>query len=197
NSHPPDQPLECVYKIRVPNTLHVAIFIEQFELAAPNQCEQNYVEIYSGQAARKPLKRFCGIIATHTYTGQSVVFLRIFVASKAHADNSKLKNSHPPDQPLECVYKIRVPNTLHVAIFIEQFELAAPNQCEQNYVEIYSGQAARKPLKRFCGIIATHTYTGQSVVFLRIFVASKAHADNSKLKVFFSAYSACKYGIFG
>ncbi|CAD5208079.1 unnamed protein product [Bursaphelenchus xylophilus] len=101
-------------------------------------------------------------------------------------------NSHPPDQPLECVYKIRVPNTLHVAIFIEQFELAAPNQCEQNYVEIYSGQAARKPLKRFCGIIATHTYTGQSVVFLRIFVASKAHADNSKLKVFFSAYSAYK-----
>ncbi|CAD5205616.1 unnamed protein product [Bursaphelenchus okinawaensis] len=101
-------------------------------------------------------------------------------------------DSHPISEPLECVYKIRVPNTLHVAIFIEQFELAAPNQCEQNYVEIYSGQVARKPLKRFCGIIATHTYTAQSVVFMRVFVASQQHASNTKLKIFFSAYSAFK-----
>ncbi|KAI6171602.1 Neuropilin and tolloid-like protein 1 [Aphelenchoides bicaudatus] len=98
----------------------------------------------------------------------------------------------PANQPLECVYQIRVPNWLRVALFIERFELAAPNQCAQNFLEIYAGGTAREPLKRYCGIIATHTYTSTSVVFVRLFVASQFHAMNTRLKILFSSYLAQK-----
>lgn len=90
-------------------------------------------------------------------------------------------------------FQIRVPNWLRVALFIERFELAAPNQCSQNFLEIYAGGTAREPLKRYCGIIATHTYTSSSVVFVRLFVASQFHAINTKLRVLFSSYLARKF----
>ncbi|KAI6221809.1 Neuropilin and tolloid-like protein 1 [Aphelenchoides fujianensis] len=98
----------------------------------------------------------------------------------------------PVGRPLECIFQIRVPNWLRVAIFMEQFELAAPNQCSQNFLEIYAGPTARTPLKRYCGIIATHTYTSDSVVFLRAFVASAFHARNTRLRILFSSYLAEK-----
>jgi hypothetical protein len=85
-----------------------------------------------------------------------------------------------------------VPNWLRVAIFIDKFELAAPNQCAQNFLEIYVGSTSREPLKRYCGIIATHTYTSDTLVFLRAFVASQFHAQHTKLKILFSSYLARK-----
>ncbi|KAI6203997.1 hypothetical protein M3Y94_00621600 [Aphelenchoides besseyi] len=96
----------------------------------------------------------------------------------------------PEDKPLECIFQIRVPNWLRVAIFMERFELASPNQCAQNFLEIYAGNMARRPLKRYCGIIATHTYTSESIVFLRAFVLSAYHARNTRLQILFSSYLA-------
>jgi len=95
---------------------------------------------------------------------------------------------------LDCVWQIQVPRWLSIAIFIEEFELASPNQCGDNFLEIYGGQTARQPMKRYCGTSATHAYTGQSTVFLRFFALGPAQVHASHVRILFSTYVACKRG---
>uniref|UniRef100_A0A915D8T5 CUB domain-containing protein n=1 Tax=Ditylenchus dipsaci TaxID=166011 RepID=A0A915D8T5_9BILA len=96
-----------------------------------------------------------------------------------------------PTSSLDCVWHVQVPKWLQVAIFVEEFELASPNQCHENFLEIYAGQILPVPLKRFCGS-ATHVYTGQSIVFLRLFAIGAAQVLASHVRILFSTYVPLK-----
>ncbi|KAH7730174.1 Protein NETO-1 [Aphelenchoides avenae] len=93
---------------------------------------------------------------------------------------------------LDCVWQIQVPKWLQVAVFIEEFELAKQNQCQENVLEIYAGHIAEQPMRRYCGVTATHTYTGQSTVFVRVFFAGPLQVQNTRIRVLFSTYAAYK-----
>ncbi|KAI1717357.1 CUB domain-containing protein [Ditylenchus destructor] len=97
-----------------------------------------------------------------------------------------------PNASLDCVWHIQVPKWLSTVVFVEQFELASPNHCHENFLEIYAGPVAQNPLKRYCGITATHVYTGQSTVFIRIFAAGTTQVFSSNIRVLFSTYVALK-----
>jgi hypothetical protein len=55
---------------KVPKWLRLALFIEEFEMGAPNQCLENSLELYTGRFGTIPFRRFCGVTATHIYTGE-------------------------------------------------------------------------------------------------------------------------------
>lgn len=112
------------------------------------------------------------------------LFIKFFFVLKKYRENGA---------SLDCVWQINVPRWLSIAIFIEEFELASPNQCQENFIEIYSGQIASSPIKRYCGVMTTtHIYTSQHIVFLRFFALGAAQVHASHIRVLFSTYVACR-----
>ena len=49
--------LDCVWRLAVPSNFRIAFYVKEFALKAPNQCAQNFVEVYSGDTSDKPLRR--------------------------------------------------------------------------------------------------------------------------------------------
>uniref|UniRef100_A0A7E4VKC1 CUB domain-containing protein n=1 Tax=Panagrellus redivivus TaxID=6233 RepID=A0A7E4VKC1_PANRE len=94
--------------------------------------------------------------------------------------------------PLDCVWQVQVPKWLSVAVFAEEFSLAIPNQCQQNFLELYAGLTADAPLKRYCGVTANHVYSNHATVYIRIFGAGPAAVLNTKLRILFSTYIPLK-----
>ncbi|TKR96317.1 hypothetical protein L596_010353 [Steinernema carpocapsae] len=92
----------------------------------------------------------------------------------------------------DCVWRIEVPTTMSIALFIEDFQLATPNSCNENFVEIYAGATAQQPLRKFCGVTATHTFTNENIVYVRVFAAGPDQVHKSKVKALFSTYSKSK-----
>ena len=96
---------------------------------------------------------------------------------------------------IDCVWQIQVPKWLSVAIFAEEFVLYSPNQCHNNFLEIYPGLTADAPLKRYCGITANHVYSNQPTVFIRIFAADQKALFGTRLRLLFSTYIACEFSV--
>lgn len=97
---------------------------------------------------------------------------------------------------LECVWEVQVPKWLSIAIFVEEFSLARPNQCSDNLLEVYAGLTAHSPMKRYCGITANHAFANQPTVFIRVFGSNSMNIFNTKFKILFSTYVACKFSVF-
>jgi hypothetical protein len=58
----------------------------------------------------------------------------------------KYYNNH--SNSLECVWTIRAEQDMQIRLFIDEFLLGAPNDCTQNFVEVYAGTTAGAPMKR-------------------------------------------------
>uniref|UniRef100_A0A915BSC0 CUB domain-containing protein n=1 Tax=Parascaris univalens TaxID=6257 RepID=A0A915BSC0_PARUN len=92
---------------------------------------------------------------------------------------------------VDCVWRVEVPEPLHVALFVENFTLGLPNVCDANFLEIYSGHTSDSPLRRFCGITASQTFAMHSTVFVRIY-ASRSALSGLYARLLFTAYSRQK-----
>lgn len=92
---------------------------------------------------------------------------------------------------VDCVWRVEVPEPLHVALFVENFTLGLPNVCDANFLEIYSGHTSDSPLRRFCGISASQTFAMHSTVFVRIY-ASRSALNGLYARLLFTAYSRQK-----
>ena len=49
--------IECVWKIQADNNMQIRLFMNHFRLGDPNQCSENFMEVYAGSTAGKPMKR--------------------------------------------------------------------------------------------------------------------------------------------
>uniref|UniRef100_A0A9J2PJW5 CUB domain-containing protein n=1 Tax=Ascaris lumbricoides TaxID=6252 RepID=A0A9J2PJW5_ASCLU len=99
-----------------------------------------------------------------------------------------LPNYGNTSDSVDCVWRVEVPEPLHVALFVENFTLGLPNVCDANFLEIYSGHTSDSPLRRFCGISASQTFAMHSTVFVRIY-ASRSALNGLYARLLFTAYS--------
>ena len=83
-------------------------------------------------------------------------------------------------------------NWLNIAIFVEDFDLHSPNQCNLNFVEYYAGRYAHSQTRKSCSTVPSPFYSGESTIFLRFFAKNWEHAVKSNFKLLFSTYV---YGI--
>uniref|UniRef100_A0A0K0E7P8 CUB domain-containing protein n=1 Tax=Strongyloides stercoralis TaxID=6248 RepID=A0A0K0E7P8_STRER len=95
--------------------------------------------------------------------------------------------------PLECVWQFSVPlkdmDRLKIAVFVEDFHLADPNDCTSNFVELYQGHVSELPLQRFCGTQVTHTYSNANSVYLKFYAHGRSQVEKLKLQVLYSTYA--------
>uniref|UniRef100_A0A0K0G3T3 CUB domain-containing protein n=1 Tax=Strongyloides venezuelensis TaxID=75913 RepID=A0A0K0G3T3_STRVS len=95
--------------------------------------------------------------------------------------------------PLECVWQFSVPlqdsERLKIAVFVEEFYLADPNDCTSNFVELYQGHVSELPIQRFCGTQVTHTYSNANSVYLKFYAHGKSQVEKLKLLVLYSTYA--------
>uniref|UniRef100_A0A0N4ZKU7 CUB domain-containing protein n=1 Tax=Parastrongyloides trichosuri TaxID=131310 RepID=A0A0N4ZKU7_PARTI len=95
--------------------------------------------------------------------------------------------------PLECVWQFSVPlqdmEKLKIAVFVEEFHLADPNDCTSNFVELYQGHVSELPMQRFCGTQVTHTYSDSNSVYLKFYAQGKSQVQKLRLKVLYSTYA--------
>ncbi|VDK45939.1 unnamed protein product [Anisakis simplex] len=89
---------------------------------------------------------------------------------------------------VDCVWRIDVPQSLQVALFVENFTLGAPNMCDANFMEVYSGHTSDLPLRRFCGMSASQTFAMHNTVFVRIYATNSA-LIGLYTRILFTAYS--------
>ncbi|KHN78901.1 Neuropilin and tolloid-like protein 1 [Toxocara canis] len=112
-----------------------------------------------------------------------------------HIDSKSLQDFYQnygnASDSVDCVWRVEVPQSLHIALFVENFTLGAPNMCDVNFLEVYSGHTSDSPMRRFCGISASQTFTVHSTVFVRIYARSSVLAD-LHTRILFTAYSRQK-----
>ncbi|PAV81808.1 hypothetical protein WR25_00332 [Diploscapter pachys] len=50
-------PLDFVWRLSVPQDFRIAFYFQEFALYKPNDCEENFFEVYSGSTSHTPVKR--------------------------------------------------------------------------------------------------------------------------------------------
>uniref|UniRef100_A0A914HV87 CUB domain-containing protein n=1 Tax=Globodera rostochiensis TaxID=31243 RepID=A0A914HV87_GLORO len=67
--------------------------------------------------------------------------------------------------------------------------MGAPNHCAENAMEVYGGPFASTAFRTFCGLTSTHIYTGESLLYIRLFLMDEAHLLASNFRILFSSYT--------
>ncbi|CAD6194721.1 unnamed protein product [Caenorhabditis auriculariae] len=93
---------------------------------------------------------------------------------------------------LDCVWRLSVPENYKIALYIHEFVLTAPNQCGQNFLEVYAGGTADKPIRRFCGLSATDVFSPSSEVLVRFFLSDVRLLNSTRVTALFSSYTRHK-----
>ncbi|CAJ0944435.1 unnamed protein product, partial [Mesorhabditis belari] len=88
---------------------------------------------------------------------------------------------------LECVWRVEIPRNLSISLFFIDFDLAHPNHCEDNFVEVFAGTTGT-PIRRFCGLSASNIFSSSSVLFLRLRLASARLLKETRVRALFSSY---------
>ncbi|XP_049826547.1 neuropilin and tolloid-like protein 2 isoform X2 [Aethina tumida] len=99
--------------------------------------------------------------------------------------------------PIDCIWAITVREHWRIQLQFEQFSLEKPNDCESNFVEVFSDRTDMPSReKQFCGSIADTVLSKHNVMFVRFFSEKKeskstfvanftAYRDNEKNSVFY------------
>ncbi|KAF1770300.1 hypothetical protein GCK72_002118 [Caenorhabditis remanei] len=93
---------------------------------------------------------------------------------------------------LDCVWRLAVPSNFRIAFYVKEFALKAPNQCAQNFVEVYSGDTSDKPLRRFCGLSANDVFSPSNEMFVRFYLSDVRSLNNTSISALFSSYTRMK-----
>ncbi|CAB3408093.1 unnamed protein product [Caenorhabditis bovis] len=93
---------------------------------------------------------------------------------------------------LDCVWRLAVPANFRIAFYIKDFNLKSPNQCVQNFIEVYSGDTSNKPLRRFCGLTATDVFAPANEMFIRFYLSDVRNLNETNFSALFSSYTKMK-----
>ncbi|KAK5647182.1 hypothetical protein RI129_002074 [Pyrocoelia pectoralis] len=89
--------------------------------------------------------------------------------------------------PIDCLWAITVQPTKMVQIAFTDFQLSKPNDCENNFIDVFSNRTdLPSRLNNFCGSVADIVSSKSHIMFIRFFARSKAY--DSTFKALFTAY---------
>ncbi|CAI4226528.1 unnamed protein product [Auanema sp. JU1783] len=103
-------------------------------------------------------------------------------------DIRSLSDSIDPSSSLDCVWRIQVEPRYHIVFYINEFILKYPNQCSQNFIEIYSGEKSNQPIRKFCGLSASTVFTSHHQMYIRVFLSSSSYLNSTFFSGMYSAY---------
>lgn len=77
-----DSSIDCKWKITALPNWKIYMTIPDFELEKPNNCDQNYIEIFDRSQDEKSMAKFCGTSAEPQKTKSNALFVRYFSQAK-------------------------------------------------------------------------------------------------------------------
>ncbi|WKX89963.1 hypothetical protein Q1695_009086 [Nippostrongylus brasiliensis] len=93
---------------------------------------------------------------------------------------------------LDCIWLIEVPHEYNIALYINEFSLYAPNNCGHNFVEIYSGTTSDQPLRRYCGLTASHVFSSHYMMYIRFYLHDANRIHNISVSALYSSFAKLK-----
>ncbi|KAK6053105.1 CUB domain protein [Cooperia oncophora] len=129
---------------------------------------------------RKPNQHDCQIEHRHALDG--------YVGTKAITSNLALNFTGS----LDCIWLLEVPHDYNIVLFINEFSLYAPNHCELNFFEVYSGTRSDKPLKRYCGVTAGHVFSSHHLMYIRFYLHDANRLRNTSISALYSSFVKLK-----
>jgi hypothetical protein len=66
-----------------------------------------------------------------------------------HFTNHQSSSLLTPPTHIECVWTLQAEQHMQMRFFVDEFMLGMPNECSENFMEIYAGTTAGKPMKKF------------------------------------------------
>ncbi|XP_071539366.1 uncharacterized protein [Panulirus ornatus] len=110
------------------------------------------------------------------------------LVSHTNITQATLNYSINYDYPVDCTWVIRVKTTQKIYMFFETFELAEPNECDVNYVDIFGKHTDLKHrIKHYCGSVADPFVTKSNLMYFRFFTAHE-QALKTKFKAWYTAF---------
>ncbi|OQR76854.1 neuropilin and tolloid protein 2-like [Tropilaelaps mercedesae] len=111
--------------------------------------------------------------------------------SYSDISNGTIVHANETLSPIDCTWTIRVQNGSKIYITFLHYELAQPNNCQTNFLDIISGGAKQDRLSHFCGTIAEPTTSVTNEVQIRFFAQGALLKQNNKppkLEVLYTAF---------
>uniref|UniRef100_A0A6A7G1V8 Neuropilin and tolloid-like protein 2 n=2 Tax=Hirondellea gigas TaxID=1518452 RepID=A0A6A7G1V8_9CRUS len=89
--------------------------------------------------------------------------------------------------PIDCTWTIRVNAGHKIYLFFEEFELAQPNECDVNFVDLFGEHRdLRSRIEHFCGSMGDSVITTTNTMHVRFYAVGQAR--QSKFKAWFTAF---------
>ncbi|VDO25209.1 unnamed protein product [Haemonchus placei] len=93
---------------------------------------------------------------------------------------------------LECIWLLEVPHDYSIVLYINEFSLYAPNHCDLNFLEVYSGTTSDRPLKRYCGMTAAHVFSSHYLMYIRFYLHDANQIRNTSISALYSSFVRMK-----
>ncbi|XP_065167891.1 neuropilin and tolloid-like protein 1 isoform X2 [Atheta coriaria] len=106
---------------------------------------------------------------------------------KADISNETLEFNAKYGLPIDCIWAIKVKDGWRIQLSFKTFVLAKPNDCESNFVDVFSDRTDIPSRdKNFCGSIADTVTSKNDVMFIRFF--AEPRASKSTFEAIFTAF---------
>ncbi|XP_023309803.1 neuropilin and tolloid-like protein 2 [Anoplophora glabripennis] len=90
------------------------------------------------------------------------------------------------DLPIDCLWNITVEENWGIYLQFDKFTLERPNDCDSNFVQVFSNSTDTQQIKMFCGSIADTVLSKSNKMFLRFYSVSKN--EKTMFKANYTAY---------
>lgn len=166
----------CEWRITATHGERVLLNVSDMDIGESQHCETDYLEIRDGYWHKSPLLgKLCGKEKRKDlYMTTGYRMLVVFKTSREHAgrkgfrasyeavcggdinkEQGELQSPNSPDDyhpNKECVWRITVPESFHIALKFVFFEIENHDNCVYDYLEIRDGHDGASPLLgKFCG----------------------------------------------
>ncbi|XP_071054364.1 uncharacterized protein [Onthophagus taurus] len=138
-----------------------------------------YQFVNRSEDAKTPEIRPCNISISGEHQGR---------LNKSNIDNETLLFNKINKMPIDCIWEITADEGWKVQLSFKKFKLDRPNDCEANFVDVFSSSTdipSRE--KHFCGSIADTVNSKGRVMYIRFFASPEA-SEGSNFEALFTAF---------